>query len=565
MHFKYKKYDFAITYFRQFLYLPFFDSLLSILFISQKMKFAYLFIFYLAFAGQIFAQNTPIPKREFRAVWIATVANTDFPSKKNLHPFQQQEEFNRLIKKHKEIGINAVIVQVRPATDAFYHSDRELWSEWLTGRQGNEPRPFYDPLDYMINEAHKNGMEFHAWFNPYRAVYDTSRVEAIHQEHITNRRPEWFVQYGKVKYFNPAIPQVREYITSVISDVVKRYDIDGVHFDDYFYPYPISNLPLNDQKDFEKYGQGFASIEDWRRQNVNLLIESITKSIRQIKPKTKFGISPFGVWRNQKEDKQGSFTATGTTGYDHLFADVRLWLKNNWIDYVVPQVYFHSQFKSAPYQKLVDWWAANSFGKHLYIGMAAYKIGSKTDTLWQNLSEMPSQMRFNRFCENINGTVFFSSKSLLANSFQDSLKIHFFRYPSLIPRMSWKDSIAPNPPTDLILHKSYKAVFLQWKAPQRAIDGDEAVYYVIYRFENNEKINLEDASKIIGISRNKGEFFLDRTVNNGAKYQYLVTALDQLHNESPMSNAVIVHFENSSWLDFIKVVLEIYFKAQWNK
>ncbi|GAB4189050.1 MAG: glycoside hydrolase family 10 protein [Thermoflexibacter sp.] len=526
---------------------------------TLNMKTLIIFFIFFSIISLSFAQSIS-PKRELRAVWIATVANIDYPSRKNLHPFEQQDEFRALIQKHRQLGINAVFVQVRPATDAFYYSDRELWSEWLSGKQGNEPRPFYDPLAYMIEEAHKNGMEFHAWFNPYRAVFDTARSSEIHPEHITNRRPEWFIQYGKTKYFNPALPQVREYITSIITDVVKRYPIDGVHFDDYFYPYPIANTPLDDQKDFERYGQDFKNIQDWRRHNVNLLIESVAKSIRQTKPKVKFGVSPFGVWRNERDEKQGSKTTTGTTSYDHLYADVRHWLKNAWIDYVVPQIYFHSQFKPAPYQQLVDWWAANGFGKHLYIGMAAYKIGSKTDTLWQNLSEMPSQLRFNRACENIKGSVFFSAKSIFNNSLHDSLKTNFYRYPALVPPMPWKDSIAANPPTDLVLHKSYKAVFLQWKVPQRAKDGDEAVYYIIYRFNHNEPINLEDASKIVGIRRQQGEFFVDKTVKHGGKYRYLVTALDQMHNESPASNVVFVDFADSSWLDFVKLLLEIYFK-----
>ena len=520
--------------------------------------FCFIFLFLTAFV-----QAQTAPKREMRAVWIATVANTDFPTKKNLHPYLQQDEYSRIIRQHKAIGINTVIVQVRPATDAFYASDKELWSEWLTGKQGSAPKPFYDPLDFMIEEAHRNGMEFHAWFNPYRAVFDTTkRQDAINPEHITNRKPEWFIQYGKNKYFNPAIPQVRNYIIDIITDVVKRYPIDAVHFDDYFYPYPIANVAFDDQKSFEKYGEGFANINDWRRQNINLLIEGVANSIKQIKPKVKFGVSPFGVWRNQRDDRQGSATTTGTTSYDYLYADVRLWLKNNWIDYVVPQIYFHHQYKPAPYQKLADWWAANSFGKHLYIGQAAYKIGSRTDTLWQDLSEMPKQLRFNRQCQNIQGSIFFSSKSLINKtiSFSDSLKNNFYKYTALVPPMSWKDSVRPNAPTDLFASKSYQAVYLTWQKPSRAKDGDEATYYVIYRFLKEENINLEDASKIIGISRGQGEFFVDKTAKIGNDYRYIVTAVDAIHNESLPSNAVLISYPEGTWLDFFKVVLDLYFK-----
>ncbi len=526
----------------------------------MKLIFTCIFSTFLVIVS--FAQSPP-PKREMRAVWIATIANTDFPSKKNLHPFQQQDEFSKLLEKHRQTGINAVIVQIRPATDAFYHSDRELWSEWLTGKQGNPPKPFYDPLVFMIGEAHKNGMEFHAWFNPYRAFYDTTaRSNSLHHEHITIQKPDWFIQYGKNKYFNPALPQVRQYITEVIADVVSRYPIDAVHFDDYFYPYPIANVPLNDQADFEKYGKDFSNIGDWRRNNVNLLIKNVSEKIKEIKPKVKFGVSPFGVWRNGRDDAQGSQTTTGTTSYDHLFADVRLWLKNNWIDYVVPQVYFHHQFRPAPYPNTVDWWAANSFGKHLYIGQAAYKIGSKTDTLWQNLSEMPKQIRLNRTRGQVQGSVFFSSKSLTNNNIAitDSLKNNFYKYPALVPPMTWKDNVPPNAPTNVQASKSYQAVYLTWQTPLRAKDGDEAAYYVIYRFLQQEKIDLNDATKIIGIRREQGNFFVDKTAQEGNDYRYIVTAADHLHNESEPSKTVIISYPQSTWTDFMRVLMDIYFK-----
>ncbi|TAH22794.1 MAG: glycoside hydrolase [Cytophagales bacterium] len=507
-------------------------------------------------------QPTP-PKRELRAVWIATVANTDFPTKKNLHPFQQQEEFSKLLEKHQEIGINAVIVQVRPSTDAFYHSDRELWSEWLTGKQGSSPKPFYDPLAFMIEEAHKRGMEFHAWFNPYRAIYDTTaRKQMIHNEHITNRKPEWFIQYGKNKYFNPAIPQVRQYITDIIADVVSRYPIDAVHFDDYFYPYPIAGIAFDDAQSFEKYKGNLTNISDWRRGNVNLLIESISNKIKEIKPKVKFGVSPFGIWRNQRDDVQGSQTTTGTTSYEHLYADIRLWLKNGWIDYVVPQVYFHHQFKPAPYPSLLNWWASNSFGRHLYIGQAAYKIGSKTDTLWQNFGEMPAQLRLNRQYKEVQGSVFFSSKSLTNKSLTiaDSLKNDFYKYPALVPLMAWKDNLPPNAPTNLQVSKSYKSAYLTWQKPTRAKDGDEAAYYVIYRFLQDEQIDLSNPAKIVGIRREQGEFFIDKHVQEGCAYRYLVTAVDNLHNESQASKAVVILYPQSSWTDFLRVFMEIYLK-----
>src|SRR3546814_405031 len=256
------------------------------------------------------AQELP-PKREFRAVWVATVANIDWPSEAGLSSDTQKREFRQLLEKHHQTGMNAVIVQVRPAADAFYAKGREPWSEWLTGTQGKAPSPFYDPLQFMVQEAHSRGMEFHAWFNPYRAVFRSNgRVDP---DHITKRKPEWFFNYDGKKLFNPGISEARHYIVQVIMDVVRNYDVDGIHFDDYFYPYPARGEHIPDAALYRRYAPKGMSLEDWRRRNVNMLISELQDSIHAEKPYVKFGISPFGIWKNREQDVDGSDTDGGSS------------------------------------------------------------------------------------------------------------------------------------------------------------------------------------------------------------------------------------------------------------
>jgi uncharacterized lipoprotein YddW (UPF0748 family) len=502
-----------------------------------------------------------VPKREMRAVWIASVANIDWPSAKNLTPERQQEEYLQILDSHVNTGLNAVFVQVRPSTDALYDSKQELWSEWLSGKQGTMPQPYYDPLQFMVKEAHQRGLEFHAWFNPYRAVFDTAS-SSIHPEHISRKRPEWFIAYGRNKFFDPGIPQVRHYIADIIGDVVRRYDIDGVHFDDYFYPYQIPGQAFKDSMSYIRYNPKQLGREDWRRSNVDSLIHLISEHIRQQKPYVKFGVSPFAIWRNQATDPLGSPTRAGTTTYDHLYADVRTWLQKGWIDYVVPQIYFTGTYRPAPYYSLTEWWMNNSFGRHLYVGHAAYKVGSyrNNDSIWRDYSELPNQIRFNRLCSaGVQGSVYFSSKSLTRNlgGFRDSLARVLYRYPALIPAMPWKDSLPPAPPKGLEAFKSRKGVWLHWE------NASDATYYIAYRFKKGEIINFNHAQAIVGISRENGNFMLDDQITEAGDYLYYLTAADRLHNESRPSLAAVVSyapedFQQIHWYDFLKVLWKLY-------
>lgn len=474
----------------------------------------------------------PSPKREFRGVWIATVDNIDWPSRNNLSSAQQQREFTELLDFHQSTGLNAVFVQVRAAGDAFYAKSAEPWSEWLTGRQGREPSPFYDPLEFMIEESHARGLEFHAWLNLNRLVHKSAR--SVSRYNLSYLKPEWVLEYDGYKLFDFGNPEVREFIVESVVNVVKNYDVDGIHFDDYFYPYQVAGKVLNDDATFRKYGRGYTNKSEWRRANVDDLIKGVYEGIQSVNPKVKFGISPFGVWRNKRDTPEGSNTFGGLTSYDDLYADARKWLKEGWIDYIVPQVYFSFGFKKVPYANLVDWWVDNTFGKHLYIGHAAYRVGpDDADKNWNSRSELPNQLRFSR-AKGALGSAFFSSRSLRRNNFgiSDSLRHSFYRYPALVPTMHWKDNLPPLAPANLraILNEQDQLV-IEWDAAETASDGDNPWYYVVYRFAPDEKPGNADPSKIIGLVYHDTKF-ADLNAQPGERYQYFVTSVDRLHNES---------------------------------
>jgi uncharacterized lipoprotein YddW (UPF0748 family) len=478
------------------------------------------------------------PKREFRGVWIATVDNIDWPSNSKLTTDEQKKELTDRLNAHKQSGINAVMLQVRPAADAIYTKSREPWSKWLTGRQGQAPSPAYDPLEFAITEAHKRGMELHAWFNPYRATTD-GKFYSLSAEHITRLKPEWFFTYGGIKLFNPGIPEVRDYIVKVILDVVDNYDIDGVHMDDYFYPYKIDGQHINDAETFKKYGSEFDDINDWRRNNVDLLIKMLSDSVHKHKPHIKFGISPFGIWANKYQNPEGSDTHGGSSNYE-LFADSRKWIKEGWVDYINPQLYWPIDNQAAPFNKLLDWWSDNTYNRHLYIGMAAYRINEHRGGKFKDPAQMPDQVKYLRNNPRVQGSVYFSSKSLLNNplGFTDSLKENYYQHPALPPPMLWLDSIPPNPPRDFTSTIVKNTVELKWETPLLAKDKEPVYGYVIYRFDGNETVNLADPKYILHIQYNDDPFYRDETVQKGKTYLYVVTAIDRLKNESEPSPTI---------------------------
>ena len=374
-------------------------------------------------------------RKEFRAVWIATVDNIDWPTKGNFNSDSQKAEFIRLLDMHQRNGMNAVIAQIRPATDAFYPSPYEPWSEWLTGKQGSPPNPYYDPLQFMIEETHKRGMEFHAWCNPYRAVFNIDK-SSIAATHITRLHPEWFLNYGDKKYFDPGNKEGQQFVVNVIQDVVSRYAVDAIHFDDYFYPYRIAGKEFPDNGSYSKYNNGLTK-DDWRRSNVDSIIVFLGRAIKEENKFCQFGISPFGIWRNLDKDPEGSATQAGQTNYDDLYADILLWLKEGWIDYVAPQIYFEIGHPRAAYEVLLDWWSKHSYGKHCYIGLGIYKAG--INAAWKDKTQLPRQIEALRNTPNIQGMIFFSSKSFTdnPNGWSDSLRLNYFKEPALIPEMEW--------------------------------------------------------------------------------------------------------------------------------
>ena len=374
-------------------------------------------------------------KQEFRAVWIATVDNIDWPSKKGIAVDSQKTEFIRILDLHKSNGMNAIIMQVRPATDAFYPSPYEPWSEWLSGVQGKPPSPYYDPLQFMITETHKRGMEFHAWCNPYRADFNIGKA-SIAPSHITRLHPQWFLDYGGKKYFDPGNKEAQAFVVEVIRDMTERYDVDAIHFDDYFYPYRIADQEFPDSVSYQQYKKGLTK-DDWRRSNVDSVIVALSRMIRQTKPWVKFGISPFGVWRNSDKDPKGSNTKAGQTNYDDLYADILLWLQKGWIDYVAPQLYWEFGHKAAPYEVLIDWWSRHTYGKHCYIGLGIYRAGS--NDAWKDSTQLLKQIDLLRNTPNMHGMIFFSSKTFNRNpnGWNDSLRLHYFKEPAIIPEMNW--------------------------------------------------------------------------------------------------------------------------------
>ncbi|GAB4327060.1 MAG: glycoside hydrolase family 10 protein [Flammeovirgaceae bacterium] len=442
---------------------------------------SYILIFNILFIYNVLAQN--FPKRELRGAWIATVANIDFPSKKGLSKQSLKSELIQILDSLESFGFNTVIFQVRPSADAFYKSKTEPWSEWLSGQQGVSTK--LDVLKFLVEESHKRGLEVHAWFNPFRVVFDSK--SSIHPKSIASRHPEWLVSYGKGKMLNPALPEARQYIVQCIMEVVNRYDIDAVHFDDYFYPYPKKNQPFPDSASFKKYGADFKNIADWRRENINSLIQSVHLNLQKAKPHIKFGISPFGVWRNKREDALlGSDTRASIPTYDSLYADTRLWLEKGWIDYIAPQLYWTINFKIASYQTLLNWWCQNSFDRHLYIGHALYKVD--TDSAWKNLSEIPNQIKLQRNSL-ASGSIFFSMNHLLKNrgGMADTLKTNYYSSKTLIPSMSWKDTISPSTPSKAKVKFKRDELILKWKKSKN--NSSKVWQYVVFENTDNELNN----------------------------------------------------------------------------
>ncbi|MCE1190296.1 MAG: family 10 glycosylhydrolase [Ignavibacteria bacterium] len=496
---------------------------------NNSIFFLWLLIFSITTA---YSQSIPL-KREYRATWLTTVGGSDWPSSSQSSA-QQQQSLIDLLDSLKAYGMNVVIFQVRSECDAMYKSDIEPWSIYLTGTQGKAPNPFYDPLDFAVKEAHKRGMELHAWFNPYRVKGGTFAAAG---NYITNLHPNWIITIEGSKILNPGLDEVRKYVAGVLADVARRYDVDGIHMDDFFYPYPNpTGITNQDDSTFIKYPRGFTDRSSWRRDNVNLLIKMINDSVHAVKPNIKFGMSPFGIWK--------SGTPAGITGlsaYSEIFCDAIAWLQKKSVDYITPQLYW-AIGGSQDYTKLMPWWAdsAAANGRHFIPGMAAYRIASA-----YSASEIPNQIRLNRANPKTQGSVFFTTNSLLTNpkGVTDTMKNDLYRYPALRPIMSWHNTIPPNPPQNVRYAKmpGVGIAGLCWDLPAVASDGDTANMYVIYKGTSGtfNQAYTDNSANIYDITSLRS-FPIKKSFTNGPLF-FAVTALDQNCNESTISTGVQVN------------------------
>lgn len=509
------------------------------------MRFFYTVILLYIYISSTFCQT---PKREMRGVWLTTVTNIDFPSSRTLSTEEQKQEILNILDQHSKDGINAIFFQVRPCADAFYYSEIEPWSKYLTGEQGKAPSPYYDPLDFIIKEAHKRNMELHAWINPYRIK--TQASDELSANHTYTKNPSWGWDYNGKTFFDPGIPEVREYTKKIVLDIVKRYDIDGIHFDDYFYPYKDKKSPnLPDLNTFKKYGGDYYpnKLEDWRRNNVSIFIEDISKAIKAEKKWVKFGISPFGIWKDDIDLGDNINRKGNTTSYDVLYADIIKWIKEGWIDYCAPQLYWAIGYKPADYAKLLNWWSQNTYERNMYIGHCLYKIdeNSKEDA-WRSSLEIERQISALRNTKNISGSIFYSSKHLTMR--EDikpliyTLQNDYYKNYCLMPEMPWIDNNAPLAPRNVKIIKLRDGHELNWYAPRYKDEMDKAYRYIIYGTNNIKGDDALDAKNIIDIT---DKTYYKLTADNKSKY-YIITAIDRMHNESKPSVIKITDHKLSS-------------------
>ena len=484
--------------------------------------------FLLLMAGGVFAQvqtGSAYPKREFRAAWIQSV-NGQF---RGMPTEKLKQNLIGQLNSLQKAGINAIIFQVRPEADALYASRLEPWSRFLTGVQGKAPEPYWDPMQFMIDECHKRGMEFHAWINPYRTK--TTLKSELAPNHVYNIHPEWFVTYGDQLYFDPALPEIRRHICMVVSDIVSRYDVDAIHMDDYFYPYPIKGKDFPDDASFARFGGGFSNKGDWRRSNVNVLIKKLHETIREIKPWVKFGVSPFGIYRNESSDPLGSKTK-GLQNYDDLYADVLLWAREGWIDYNIPQIYWHIGHPVADYETLVKWWARNTENRPLFIGQSVMNTVQNADPKNPSINQLPRKMALQRAYQTIGGSCQWPASAVVENAgkYRDALIAEYHKYPALPPVFDFMDNEAPAKVRKMKPVWTEDGYILFWTAPKYKEEMNRAVQYVVYRFNDKEKVNIDDPSHIVAITRDN--FYKLPYEDGKTKYRYVVTALDRLHNES---------------------------------
>ena len=472
-------------------------------------------------------------KREFRGAWIQTVHQSEY-SRMSID--EMKADFIRKLNLLQKCGFNAIIFQIRPEADAWYPSELEPWSRFCTGVQGKAPEPFFDPTAFLIKECHKRNMEFHAWLNPFRA--STSGNTTFAESHVYHQHPEWFVTYNKQTLFDPGIPACRKFICEVVKDIVQRYDIDAIHMDDYFYPYPVNGLPFPDENSFQTYGipKGYApeNKDDWRRENVNRLIQALKHTIASTKPWVRFGISPFGIYRNKKNTPDGSGSNTnGLQNYDNLYADITLWVKKKWIDYNIPQIYWEIGHPAADYITLARCWDKHAHNVHLYIGQDVARS--------MKAGDLTRKMEIEHSLPHVKGHCFWPANEILWNNngIADSLQQNYHHYPALIPAYTHMYNHRPKKIGNLKAEKNAQGYTLRWKVKGERENPQDAQYFVIYRFKRGEKIDLDDPSKIMAFTRYT-ECYLPMNAKD-MKYRFVITSVDRFHNESKGKKITLKH------------------------
>ena len=484
---------------------------------------------------RVFAQYDG--KHEWRAVWIATVGNMDWPSSKNLSTEAQKAEIIAYLDLFKQLNFNAIVFQIRPTADAFYASSLEPWSLYLTGKQGLAPEPFYDPLRFVLEESHKRGMEVHAWLNPYRVTQDNANLSETDPAHIFNRHPEWFVKQGRKTYFDPALPETRNFICQVVADILRRYDVDGIHMDDYFYP----GVEFNDEASFAKYSRGYTAEQkgDWRRDNVDLVIQQLRDTVKAIKPFVKFGISPYAVWRNLRDDPRGSDSQSyNYTNYDHLYADVLKWMEEGWIDYMLPQFYFHIGYPRADFITLADWWRDNRAQTVMYAGLGTFKLNAEAkDPEWRSADEILKQIDYIRSQNDYDGLCYFNAHNFKVNLLGINEAVAQRQaHPALVPALPGFSTLPPLAPQEVRAVLQKDGIALYWEKSSLLAQAPEAMYWAVYRFPKGSKPDFSQGSAIIWMG---GENHCFCPVDAPKDYDYYLTALDRLFNESLPAKALL--------------------------
>jgi uncharacterized lipoprotein YddW (UPF0748 family) len=467
-------------------------------------------------AGEVYRPVSvapPQPAREFRGAWLVTVANKDWPSKPGLTAAEQKAELISLLDRAVQLKLNAIIFQVRPSSDALYASTIEPWSEYLTGMMGKPPQPLYDPLAFAIEEAHRRGLELHAWFNPFRALHPQNK-SPVALNHISRTHPELVRKYGDKIWLDPGEPSVRAYVLRVVMDVVRRYDVDGVQFDDYFYPYPEKDAAgrereFPDAATWQKFGlrAGFTNRDDWRRANVNQFIQSVYQSIKALKPRVKFGISPFGIWRPMNPPQ-----IRGLDAYAKLYADSRLWLANGWLDYFAPQLYWAVEPKEQSFPALLNWWVQqNPKGRHLWPGLNAANVGEK----W-GPDEITRQIKVTRSQSGARGEIFYHLRSLTDNPALTAAVRAEYMQTALVPASPWLDSVPPDKPKLTVAENSRSSLRVNWET------AGEAAWLWILQYRTNDVW----ATEILPASQTT------RTFENSRPEMVAVSAVDRVGNVS---------------------------------